>query len=46
MSKVYNVGGMGHYTGPEYRDLVTDTPEVLITVTYSFDGLTRIAPAS
>lgn len=46
MSKVYNVGGMGHYTGAEYKDLVTDTPEILLTATYSFDGLTRIAPAN
>ena len=45
MSKVYNVGGMAHYTGAEYKDLVTDTPEILLTATYSFDGLTRIAPA-
>lgn len=45
MSKVYNIGGMAHYTGAEYKDLVTDTPEVLLTATYSFDGLTRIAPA-
>ena len=45
MSKVYNVGGMAHYTGAEYKDLVTDTPEILLTATYNFDGLTRIAPA-
>ena len=45
MSKIYNIGGMGHYTGSEYKDLVTDTPEILITATYNFDGLTRIAPA-
>ena len=45
MSKVYNVGGMGHYTGAEYKDLVTDTPEITIEVTYNFEGLTRIAPA-
>lgn len=45
MSKVYNVGGMAHYTGAEYKDLVTDTPEILLTATYNFEGLTRIAPA-
>ncbi|MBQ6594509.1 MAG: hypothetical protein IJH78_02475 [Clostridia bacterium] len=45
MSRIYNVGGMGHYTGPEYRDLTTDTPEIVLTCTYSFEGLTRIAPA-
>lgn len=44
MSKVYNVGGMGHYTGAEYKDLVTDTPEITIQVTYGFEGLTRIMP--
>ena len=46
MSKVYNVGGMGHYTGAEYKDLVTDTPEITLQVSYSFEGLTRIAPAN
>ena len=46
MSKVYNVGGMGHYTGAEYKDLVTDTPEITLQVTYNFEGLTRIAPAN
>ena len=45
MSKVYNIGGMAQYAGPEYRDIVTDTPEITISATYSFDGLTRIAPA-
>lgn len=45
MSKVYNVGGMAQYTGAEYQDLVTDTPELAMTLTYSTEGLTRIAPA-
>ena len=45
MTKIYNIGGMAQYAGPEYRDLVTDTPEILIEATYKFDGLTRIAPA-
>ena len=45
MSKVYNIGGMAHYAGPEYRSLVTDTPEIIIEATYHFEGLTRIAPA-
>lgn len=45
MTKVYNIGGMAHYTGSEYKDIVTDTPEILIQTTYNFDGLTRIAPA-
>ena len=45
MSKVYNIGGMAHYAGPEYRSLVTDAPEIIIEATYNFEGLTRIAPA-
>ena len=44
MSKVYNIGGMAHYAGAEYRDIVTDTPEIAITATYAFEGLTRVAP--
>lgn len=44
MTKVYNIGGMAQYTGAEYRDLITDTPELTITGGYSFEGLTRIAP--
>jgi rhodanese-related sulfurtransferase len=44
MSKVYNIGGMAQYSGPEYRGLVTDTPEIAVQATYSFEGLTRIAP--
>jgi rhodanese-related sulfurtransferase len=41
MTKVYNIGGMAQYSGPEYRDIVTDTPEILIEAVYSFEGLTR-----
>ena len=44
MSRIYNIGGMAQYAGAEYRDLVTDTPEIAITATYSFEGLTRISP--
>lgn len=44
MSKVYNIGGMAQYTGSEYRDLITDTPELIVNSEYSFEGLTRIAP--
>jgi hypothetical protein len=33
------------YSGSEYRDIVTDTPEITIDATYSFEGLTCIAPA-
>jgi len=45
MTKVYNVGGMAQYSGPEYRALVTDTPELIVETVYSLEGLTRIAPA-
>lgn len=44
MSKVYNIGGMAQYGGPEYRDLIVDTPEMILEPVYSFEGLTRIAP--
>ena len=46
MSKIYNVGGMAQYTGAEYKDLVTDTPEFLLADqgNYKIEGLTRIAP--
>lgn len=44
MSKVYNIGGMAHYAGAEYRDIVTDTPEIAITAACAFEGLTRAAP--
>ncbi len=44
MSKIYNIGGMAHYAGAEYRDIVTDTPEIAVGATYTFEGLTRIAP--
>ena len=46
MSKVYNIGGMAQYSGAEYRDIVTDTPELTMTLTYNIEGLTRIAPAN
>ena len=45
MSKIYNIGGMAHYVGAEYRDIVTDTPEIAVEATYNFEALTRIAPA-
>ena len=44
MSKVYNIGGMAQYTGPEYKDLITDTPEFVLEGTYTIEGLTRINP--
>ena len=43
MSKVYNIGGMGHYAIPAYKDITMDAPEVSIKTTYSFSGLTRVA---
>ena len=45
MSKIYNIGGMAHYVSAEYRDIVTDTPEIAVEATYNFEALTRIAPA-
>ena len=44
MSKIYNIGGMAHYATPAYRDITTDTPEIIVKATYNFEGLTRIAP--
>ena len=44
MSKVYNIGGMAHYATPAYKDITTDTPEVIIKASYTFEGLTRVAP--
>ncbi len=44
MSKVYNIGGMAQYGGAEYRDLIVDTPEMILTPVYTMEGLTRIAP--
>ncbi|MBQ9419359.1 MAG: FMN-binding protein [Synergistaceae bacterium] len=41
MSKIYNIGGMAHYATPAYRDITTDTPEVIVKATYNFEGLTR-----
>ena len=43
MSKIYNVGGMGQYTGSEYAPYTTDNAEVTLDVTYSFEGLTPVA---
>ena len=44
MSKVYNIGGMAQYTGPEYKDMTVDTPEMIMNITYSMEGLTRVKP--
>ena len=43
MSKIYNVGGMGQFTGSEFREYTTDTAELTIEATYSFEGLTPAA---
>ena len=45
MSKVYNIGGMAQYSGAEYRAITTDSPEIIVTSEYNFEGLTRIVPA-
>ena len=39
MSKIYNVGGMGQFTDASFRAYTTDTPELTIDATYSFEGL-------
>lgn len=44
MSKIYNIGGMAQYSGPEYKDIVTDTPELLMEAKYSTEALTRLMP--
>lgn len=41
MDKVYNVGGMAQYTDSKYRNLITDTPEFIIDVTYTVEGAVR-----
>ena len=46
MSKIYNVGGMAQYSGAEYKDIVTDTPELLLETKYSTESLTRLLPAN
>ena len=41
MNKIYNIGGMGQYTGDEYKDYTTDSAEISIEAIYSFEGLTK-----
>ena len=41
MSKIYNVGGMGQYTDSVYAPYTTDTAEITLDGTYSFEGLTK-----
>lgn len=40
MSKIYNVGGMGQYTDAKYAPYTTDSAEIVVEATYSFEGLT------
>ena len=40
MSKVYNVGGMGQFTDSKFAPYTTDTAEIVLEATYSFEGLT------
>lgn len=42
MSKVYNVGGMGQYTDAKYAPYTTDSAEITVEATYSFEGLTPV----
>ncbi len=44
MSKVYNIGGMAQYAGPEYKPYITETLEFGLSGTYAIEGLIRIAP--
>ncbi len=41
MSKIYNVGGMGQFTAPEYKDYTVDLLEFKVDAKYSIDGLTK-----
>ncbi|MCR5230849.1 MAG: rhodanese-like domain-containing protein [Solobacterium sp.] len=42
MSKIYNITGMGNYTGSEFADITVDAAEIMIDAAYSFEGLTRV----
>lgn len=41
MTKVYNVGGVGQYTDPKYKEHLTDTLEFIVDANYSMEGMTR-----
>ncbi len=41
MSKIYNVGGMGQFTAPEYKPYTVDLLEFKVDAKYSIEGLTR-----
>lgn len=43
MSKVYNIGGIAHYTDSKYTEELVDTVEFKVTDTYSTEGLTKVA---
>lgn len=43
MTKIYNVGGMGQFTTPDFREYTTDTAEFTVAANYSFEGLTPAA---
>ena len=40
MSRIYNVGGMGQYTDSSYAPYTVDSAEIVLTSSYSFEGLT------
>ncbi len=40
MSRIYNVGGMAQYGISEYTALTTQTSELVVDATYTFEGLT------
>ncbi len=42
MSKIYNITGMGNFTGGEYADITVDAAEIMVDAAYSFEGLTRV----
>lgn len=41
MDKLYNVGGMNQFSGPEYEEYTTDSSELKLEAVYSFEGLTK-----
>lgn len=43
MSKVYNVGGMGNFTDSKFAPFTTDSAEIVLEATYSFENVTPIA---
>ena len=41
MSKIYNVGGMGQFTAPGFKDYTVDALEFKVNATYAIEGLTK-----